>query len=270
MIKKIFLILIVISLFFNLDVYSKSKKSKKKKTSIVRYVSPSIPVEISGSICYIEGKEITFYLGQVDGIKESDVLPVIKRGKKIGKIKVIWVGKNFSRGNLLTEGVVRVGDLISNMPTFEDKIPEEEKVIYIEEVKEDKTKEVPKEEKIEEVVIEKVVEKIPEKIPEKTPEKIPEKPNELQLDLVIEEKKTQLPLRGKIYLIHSSNNVEINLGTEHGVENDSILDAIRGNKNIGKIQIIRAGLFSSTGKIISVEKDESILREDTVIFPPQK
>lgn len=264
MVKKIFLTLIVISLFFNYDVYSKSKKSKKKKTSIVRYISPSIPVEISGTICYIEGKEITFYLGQVDGIKTNDVLPIMKRGRKIGKIKVIWVSKNFSWGNLLTDGVVRVGDLISNMPTFEDKMQEEEKVIYVEETKEDKTKEVPKEEKIEEVVIEKVV----EKIPEKTPEKIPEKPKELQLD--IEKKKTQPTLRGKIYLIHGNNNLEINLGTEHGVEDDSLLEVIRGNKNIGKIQIIRAGLFSSTGKIISVEKNESILREDTVIFLPQK
>ncbi len=159
MIKKIFLILIVISLLFNLDVYSKSKKIKRKKTSIVRYVSPSIPVEISGSISYIEGKEITFYLGQVDGIKTNDVLPVIKRGIKIGKIKVIWVGKNFSRGSLLTEGVVKVGDLVSNIPTFEDKVPEEvpeeEKIIHIKEVKEDKTKEVPKEEKIKEVAIKK-------------------------------------------------------------------------------------------------------------------
>lgn len=232
MVKKIFLTLIVISLFFNYDVYSKSKKSKKKKTSIVRYISPSIPVEISGSICYIEGKEITFYLGQVDGIKTNDVLHITKRGRKIGKIKVIWVGKNFSRGDLLTEGVVKVGDLISNMPTFEDKMQEEEKVIYVEETKEEKAKEVPKEEKIEKVVIE----------------------------------KTQLPLRGKIYLIHSSNNVEINLGTEHGVEDDYILDVVRGDKNIGKIQIIRAGLFTSTGKIISVEKNENILREDTVIF----
>ena len=72
-------------------------------------------------------------------------------------------------------------------------------------------------------------------------------------------------ISGKVYIVVDTD-VGINLGRLSGLKNDMKLSVYRDDKFIGKIKVTDLGEFYSLCKITEVQKDEKILRGDTVIY----
>lgn len=255
MLKKVLWIITVafVLIVFIIDIpYSKTKKTKRKKaiSKKIEKVTSSKIVEISGNIYKIEDDgSIMFYLGRFDGIKPGDVLNIWRRKENIGKLRVKETEGYFSRGNLIfvkEDAEIKIGDIVSNIPVY----------VYEYATEEVTTPTVVQEKKQE---IKTVNEgKLPER--EIKQERAKEKTEKKE-----ETKEMPSAITGKIYVVYGSD-VEINIGKEQNIPDDAILDVVRGNKKIGKIQITSAKLFSSSAKIISVEPGENILRGDSVVY----